>query len=232
LLTYRMGGVRRLSLETMKQVPGSARRDALARLAWAGPALRLAFAPSAGLPASIARLLALGVAAPALAACSPTYDWREVRAEDGASMVLMPAKPAKLTRPIDLGGLKVEMAMQGARAEDNAFTLASVQLPDDSEATRRQAIEAMRLGMVRNIGGTERAVRELTVPIVDPTGKALGTAPAIEIEATGRMKDRDAVLMARFVAVGAKAWQCVVLGPAVEREHAQTFLRSFRLVRA
>jgi hypothetical protein len=38
--------------------------------------------------------------------------------------------------------------------------------------------------------------------------------------------------MARFVAVGAKAWQCVVLGPAVEREHAQTFLRSFRLVRA
>jgi hypothetical protein len=216
----------------MKQVPGSARRDALARLARGVPALRLALATSGGAIGPATRLLLAGAASPVLAGCSPTYDWRETRAEDGASMVLMPAKPAKLTRPIDLGGLKVDMAMQGARVDDIAFTMASVELPDDSEATRRQALDAMRLGMVRNIGGTERAVRELTVPIVDPTGKTVGAAAAIEVEATGRMKDRDALLVARFVAVGAKAWQCVVLGPAVPPEHAQTYLRSFRLVRA
>jgi hypothetical protein len=90
----------------------------------------------------------------------------------------------------------------------------------------------MRVGMVRNIGGTERVVRELTVPVVDAGGRTVGSVPAIEVEATGRMKDQDAVLMARFVASGQKAWQCVVLGPRVEREQAQTFLRSFRLVRA
>jgi hypothetical protein len=215
----------------MKQVPGSARRGALARLAWGGPVVCQALSPLGGMSGAAWRLLALGAATPALAACSPTYDWREVRAEDGASRVLMPAKPAKLTRPIDLGGLKVDMAMQGARVDDNAFTLASVRLPDDSELTRRQALEAMRAGMVRNIAGTEQVVRELTVPIVDPTGKVVGAAAAIEVEASGRMKDRDAVLMARFVALGARAWQCVVLGPAVEREQADTFLRSFRLVR-
>jgi hypothetical protein len=215
----------------MQQVPGSARRGALARLAWSG-ALRLALVPMGGVPAATWRLLALGAAAPTLAGCSPTYDWREVRADDGASMVLMPAKPAKLTRPIDLNGMKVDMAMQGARVEDNAFTVASVKLPDESEATQRQALDAMRAGMVRNIAGTEQVVRELTVPIVDPTGKAIGAAAAIEVEAKGRMNDRDAMLMARFVALGSSAWQCVVLGPAVEREQAQTFLRSFRLVRA
>jgi hypothetical protein len=169
---------------------------------------------------------------PLLAGCSPTYDWREVRAEDGASLVLMPGKPAKLTRAIDLDGMKVDMAMQGAQAAETAFTMASVTLPEASDEMRLKALQAMRVGMVRNIAGTERAVRELTVPVVDAGGRTVGSVPAIEVEATGRMNDREAVLMARFVAVGPKAWQCVVLGSRIEREPAQTFLGSFRLVQA
>jgi hypothetical protein len=176
--------------------------------------------------------LSLAGLSPIIAGCAPTYDWREVRAEAGDGMVLMPAKPAKLTRPIDLDGLKVDMAMQGAQAASTAFTMASVLLPDDSEQTRNQALQAMRVGMVRNIGGTERAVRELSIPVVDASGRKVGEVPALEVEATGRMKDGEAVLMARFVADGRKAWQCVVLGTRVEREPAETFLRSFRLVRA
>lgn len=195
----------------MKHVSGSARRSAVIRIAAVAPAL-------AGLP-----LL--------LAGCSPPYDWREVRAEDGSSMVLMPGKPAKLTRPIDLNGLRVDMAMHGAQAVETAFTVGTVTLPDASDATRRRALDAMRTGMVRNIDGTERSVREVSVPLVDAQGRSVGTVAGVEVEATGRMRDADATLIARFVAAGSKAWQAVVLGPRVEREPAETFLQSFRLVR-
>jgi hypothetical protein len=194
----------------MKHVSGSGRRAALTGFA------ALAMAPSVSL----------------LAGCSPTYDWREVRTEEGDCMVLMPGKPAKLTRPIDLAGLQVRMSMQGAQAADTAFTIAAVGLPEDSEPVRAAAIAAMRTGMVRNIGGVERDVREIRVPVVDTQGRTVAQVPGIEVEATGRMRDDDAALFARFVALGPKAWQCVVLGRRVEREPAATFLQSMRLVRA
>jgi hypothetical protein len=45
------------------------------------------------------------------------------------------------------------------------------------------------------------------------------------------MRDRDATLIARFVAVDGRAWQAVVLGAAPEREQAALFLESLKLVR-
>jgi hypothetical protein len=185
---------------------------ALIRLAWSVPAL--------------------AVAPVLLGACSPTYNWREVRAEDGGCLVLMPARPSKQTRAIELAGLRVDMAMQGAQAADTAFSVATVALPDDADETRQRALEAMRVGMVRNIAGDERSVRALEVPVVDTLGLAVGTVAGVEVEAVGRMRDKEATLIARFVAAGPKAWQCVVLGTHVEREPAATFLQSFKLVRA
>jgi hypothetical protein len=196
----------------MNRVSGTHRRTALARIAVAIPAL-----------AAVPTLLV---------GCSPTYDWREVRADDSGCRVLMPGKPARLTRPIVLDGLRVEMAMQGAQAAQTAFTVGTVKLPDDSDATRRQALEAMRTGMVRNIGGRELSVRELPVPLIDAGGATVGSVVGFEVEAHGRMRDEPATLIARFVASGSTAWQCVVLGTHVEREPADTFLQSFRLVRA
>ena len=52
-----------------------------------------------------------GLLAPAaawLAGCSPDHDWREVRADDGGFLVSLPARPARMTRPINLEGLAVE----------------------------------------------------------------------------------------------------------------------------
>ncbi|HEU0204031.1 MAG TPA: hypothetical protein VFR86_26785, partial [Burkholderiaceae bacterium] len=40
----------------------------------------------------------LALLAAALAACSPTFNWREVRASDGAFVVALPDKPQRVTR--------------------------------------------------------------------------------------------------------------------------------------
>ena len=56
-------------------------------------------------------------------------------------------------------------------------------------------------------------------------------ATGVEIEAAGRMREQPATLLARFVTHQGHAWQCVVLGPQVDREQAAVFLESFRVLR-
>lgn len=177
---------------------------------------------------AIAAVLA---AALALAGCAPDHDWREVRVDDGGYRVMLPARPARMTRTIELDGLRVEMTMSGAQARGVAYTVATATLPDDSDATRERALATMRVAMVRNIGGAERASRTVSVPVLDGGGAPAGNATGTEVEATGRMRDGDAVLLARFVGQGARVWQAVVLGPAPDREQAATFLDSLKLQR-
>jgi hypothetical protein len=175
--------------------------------------------------------LATVVVSALLAACSPEHDWREIRAEDGGFVVTLPAKPATLTRRIDLDGLRVDMTMVGAQVRDIAYTVGAVTLPDADDAVRERALATMRAAMVRNIGGTERASRPVTVTLIDAAGQPVGTVTGVEVEATGRMRDREATLVARFAGTGAGAWQAVVLGTGPDRDHAQTFLESLKLVR-
>jgi hypothetical protein len=166
-----------------------------------------------------------------MAGCSPEHDWREVRAEDGAFIVMLPARPARMTRPINLDGFALEMTMHGAQAREVAYTVGTAVLPDASAATRERALAAMRAAMIRNIGGTERASRAVRVALVDAAGQGTDTVAGLEVEAVGRMRDRDATLVARFVGVGGRIWQAVVLGPAPDREQAALFLGSLKLVR-
>ena len=166
-----------------------------------------------------------------LMACSPEFDWREVRADDASFVVLLPAKPASMTRRIELDGLSLDMTMHGAKVRDTAYTVGVIKLPDASEATQSKALAAMQAAMVRNISGTLRVDRPVSITRVDAAGARVDAVPGKEIEAVGRMGDRDARLLARFVSVDARAWQVVVLGPDTDREQAEQFLESVRLIR-
>lgn len=172
--------------------------------------------------AALAAMLLLG-------ACSPEYNWREVRSREHGYAVMLPARPASMTRQIRLRGFEVTMAMQGARAGGAAFTVAAAALPDDSRATREEAVASMRAAMVRNIAGTERASAAAKVDVVDAGGAACGRLDASRIEVHGRMREERVAMHAGFVAHGARAYQWVVLGGAPDPEQVRTFLDSFRL---
>ena len=166
-----------------------------------------------------------------LAGCSPELDWREIRAEDVHVLVTLPAKPARLVRTINLEGLTLEMTMLGAQAREVAYTVGTIVLPEDTDAMRARALASMRAAMVRNIGGTVNADRPVQVMRVDLGGQRTGGADAVEIEVGGRMRDRDATMIARFVTVGAQAWQAVVLGGRPDRDAATLFLESIKLMK-
>lgn len=152
-----------------------------------------------------------------LAACSPKFDWREVRGSNPPFVVLLPAKPASHTRSINLGGSEVSMTMTAADVDGVTFAVGTAEMPDPAKA--QESLAAMKTALVRNINGTVRK----------ETSSAPGTAPiTLEIEATGA---ESRVLFGRFVANGRNVYQVIAVGKesALPREAAETFLTSFKL---
>lgn len=171
-------------------------------------------------------LLATGIS---LSACSPAWDWREIRSDDAGFRVLLPSKPVSMARDIDLDGLKVTMTMTGARVGETTFTVGSVVLPDASAATREKATAAMRAGMVRNLRGRETAAVPVEVPVVDAAGRPVASEPASRIEVDGTASDRPVHMSAIFVSHGDHAWQAVMMGPSLDAENAKLFHDSLRI---
>jgi hypothetical protein len=157
-------------------------------------------------------LKAAAIAATALLlACSPKYDWREVRGNGAPFMISLPAKPASHARMIDLDGIKVTMTMTAAEVDGVSFAVGTAELPDPLQA--QKALVAMKTALVRNIGGTVKQEKS--------------SSPAmIEIEAAGSSR----LLLGRFIARDNRVYQLLVVGDErkVSREEAETFFTSFK----
>lgn len=162
-----------------------------------------------------------------LAACAPKFDWREVHGAEAPFEVLMPAKPDRLSQPVNLDGQSTTMTMTAAEIDGVTFAVGTAALADAQAA--RRALDAMKTAMVRNIGG--RIDREKT----SAAGPAGGAQTVIDIEATGapgpRTGGKPRMLAARFIARDARVYQAVVIGPrgTVPAEAIDTFLASFKV---
>jgi hypothetical protein len=173
--------------------------------------------------AFLARKTACATLALLLLACTPTFDWREVRGVGAPYSVMLPTKPASQTRPINLDGLQVTMTMTAAEAGNVTFAVGTAELPDPAAAQR--ALAAMKIALVRNIRGTVRHEKTLS----------LGTASAaLEVDAAGPPStatgDQRRVLAARFIAKDRRVYQLVVTGSerVVTQEAIDTFFTSFK----
>lgn len=151
------------------------------------------------------------LAATVLAGCNPTYNWREHTSQEGGYKVLFPAKPATVTRPVDVDGLRVPMTMTAAEVKGVTFAVGSALAPDAARA--QAALPAMRLALLRNIGADEQAAQD-----------------GSSVDALGIGANRQQVhLHGRFEARGARFYQVIVLGPAeaAPPEQVEQFLSSF-----
>lgn len=178
-----------------------------------------------------ARRCLIGIAAAiALAACSPKYDWREVHGTDAPFVVLLPAKPATLSRPVNLDGVSVTMLMTAAEVDGVTFAVGSATLPDAGAA--QLALLAMKKAMIKNINGTLRSEKSAGAA-ASPERAANGSIGSIatEIEVAGSSGGKPVRLFGRFVVQDKRVYQVIVLGPenAVPHDAVDTFLSSFKL---
>lgn len=155
-------------------------------------------------------------AAGILAACSPKFDWRDFRSTDAPYTIMLPGKAATHTRTVNLDGQEVKMTMSAAEVDGTMFAVGTAELPDAAKAA--QAVQAMKLAMVRNIGGT--IIKE---------GTRNG---AFEVEARGAAANGAPLAMhGRFLAKDRRVYQVVMLGNQkhFDADTVDTFMSSFKL---
>ncbi len=174
--------------------------------------------------------LAAATLALLLGACTPDYNWREIRVGPPGYLVMLPGKPTEMTRTIRLGEIDVAMTMRGAQVRDTAFTVAEAPLPAADDASRNRALSAMRTAMVRNIAGAETQATAVQVQVVDPSGRATAAVPGIRIEVEGTANRKPVSMVALFVGRGDRVYQAVSVGPDMNRDEVSTFVGSLRLL--
>jgi hypothetical protein len=138
---------------------------------------------------------------------------------------MFPGKPASYTRSVDLDGLKVDMTMTATEVQGAMYAVGAAQAPDAEQA--RNALAAMKLALIRNIGATT-AVEKSSAQAGPAAGAAQATS---DISASGTLNGVPMRLVGHFEARGKRFYQVVVIGPAksIEPEPAEQFISSFRV---
>jgi hypothetical protein len=165
----------------------------------------------------IAIILLLGVSA-----CSPHWNWREIRSDDAPVSILLPAKPTSHAGEIDLNGNKVTMFMTATEVNGVSFAIGSIAIEDTTK--HADALMTMQTAMVRNINGEIRTQKPV---------KLEGGITAHEIVASGRIGNASmpVIMAARFASKGKWVVQAVAVGPEknLPQEVIETFLGSLIL---
>jgi len=174
-------------------------------------------------------LIALGLL---LAACSPHFDWREVK--QPGFVAALPGKPQIVVREIVIGQppLAAQMTMVSSGIGASLFAIGSVHLPAaaiESPEALAATIDWFRAGLLRNAQATTATDTASSAP----AGLGTRTLRATQaFNAEGRAgRGKPARLAVRLYVVDDRLFQLVALGAEGEipPQALETFFDSFRL---
>ncbi len=188
---------------------------------------------SAGAQVSLRRNAGIVAATVLLAACSPKFDWREVRSADGGFVVHLPDKPQTVARAIDFDGDRIEMTMTSTGVGPTMFAVGVARLPAQATADAAavgRTVAFFRDALVRNIGGQVTAARP--APLAATGGRTLRAAESVAAQGRIGADGRAAQLAVRFYVADDRLYQVVALGAEGELSDdvLETFFSSFRLL--
>ena len=161
-----------------------------------------------------------------LAACNPTFNWREVRPDTSTLVALLPCKPDEATRAVDLAGEPVRMVMLSCDAGGATFAIGYVDIHDRERA--RAMLAWWRAATLANL----RATVSTELPFTPKGGLAL--PQSTRVTATGQRADGDVVKVhaawfAQRAGSGVQLFQAVVYANKIDQDASDTFFSSLRL---
>ncbi len=170
-------------------------------------------------------LLPATAAVLALAACSPTFNWREVPIADAGLVALLPCKPDRADRALPLGAESVQVDMAGCETGGATFAVAHASAASPSQA--EAWLGAWRAAMRNQLGGsqvteTSAALQRATAvpaPVRLDALPASGGAAAVQVLWFAQSQKDGSVTL----------YQATVLGRPSTPEAAKTFFEGLRL---
>lgn len=186
------------------------------------------------------RWLAAAVLLGALAACSPSLDWRTVRMEGAGLEALLPCKPDRAARPVELGGRTVELSMAGCKADGATFAVSHMVLDGPAGAAEAGAVLAQwRTATLGRMGISDADAAAAGSPFTLPG--ALPLPQAVRLQVQGVSPDDAAAVVAHAVwfaraeaaAAGAaprlRLYHAVIYAPTPRAAAADTFFGGLAL---
>lgn len=176
--------------------------------------------PSPSRATSLLLLLAMAT----LAACSLTFNWREVPIADGGLVALLPCKPGRASRALPLGTESVNVEMAGCEAGGATFAVAHARAADAAQA--QAWLDAWRAATRAQLAAMPVTESAAVVPRA-----ALQPAP-VRLDARGadaRSPGTQIRWFAQLRAGGVSIYQATVLGTPAQAEAATTFFEGLRL---
>ena len=159
----------------------------------------------------------------ALAACSPAFNWREVRPDGTRLNLLLPCKPDKVQKLVPLGGQATSLSMLGCDAGGATFAVAVADVGDPAQAAPVLALwQDLTLANMKAAAGSRQPLA-LKIP-----GAAAGQ-PVVRLQALGQRADGVAVSsQAAYFAQGSQLFQVVMYAPQLAPEVAETLFSSLK----
>lgn len=101
-----------------------------------------------------------------LSACSPTLDWRTVRADDLLYEALYPGKPSRAEKSIIFDGQKMTMTIEASKVENSLYAVGVINVPKDisQKFDTNNLLKYLQTGMLSNLKNSSAPV-EKTVTI-------------------------------------------------------------------
>jgi hypothetical protein len=169
------------------------------------------------------RTLAASLAiACALAACSPTFDWREVRTAQGGLAAMLPCKPEQGSRTVPMAGRDVNLQALSCSAGGATFALLAADTEDASRAGEVLAQwKTATLANLHSPSAQETAFQ--------PPG-ARRVPQSLQVVASGQRADGSKVEShAAYFARGSYVFQAVIYADQIKSEAAEPFFSGLKL---
>jgi hypothetical protein len=156
-----------------------------------------------------------------LTACSPTFDWREVRPAGSSLTLLMPCRPDAHERAVTLAGRRVQLSLHVCTAGELTWGLAWADVGEPAQV--RVALSELGDAAAANIDAKERQAVPLQVPGATPGDRSE------RLELSGALGDgRNVNMQVALFARGTHVFQATAIGPRVTAEAGETFFASLR----
>ena len=158
-------------------------------------------------------LLAITVA---VSACSPTFNWREVRVESTRLKAMLPCKPDHAERDVPMAGRQVSLQVLGCETGGATFALLSADIVD--EARSADVLSQWNAATLANMRGTGSRATAFVL------SGARSIPGSQQVVASGQRADGSPVEShAAYFAQGTRVFQAVIYSDRLKPEVADTF---------
>lgn len=155
-------------------------------------------------------------------ACSPAFDWREVRHADAGIVAVFPCRPQHHVRSVTIEQTAVPLHLMACSAAGRTFGISYIDV-GAAEAVG-PALSALQTAAVSHI----KAARVKSTPLKVTGATPLSNSTLVSVDGTTANGDQIHLHVGMF-ASGLRAYQATTFAPAPDLDAIQTFFSGIQV---